>query len=65
MDRVVVSSKHGHVGAASWKRSATVVIAEVLCGGRTAEGISVDAEALCTLPHTVLLSDEVATIYEF
>ena len=28
-------------------------------------GISVDAEALRDLPHTVLLSDELATIYEF
>ena len=28
-------------------------------------GISVDAEALRDLPHTVLLSDEVAAIYEF
>ena len=28
-------------------------------------GISVDAEALRGLPHTVLLSDELATIYEF
>ncbi|TFD28654.1 hypothetical protein [Cryobacterium lyxosi] len=28
-------------------------------------GISVDAEALRELPHTVLLSDELATIYEF
>ena len=28
-------------------------------------GIAVDAEALRDLPHTVLLSDELATIYEF
>ena len=28
-------------------------------------GISVDAEALRDLPHTVLLSDELAAIYEF
>ncbi|WP_146070000.1 hypothetical protein [Cryobacterium sp. Y29] len=28
-------------------------------------GISVDAEALRELPHTVLLSDQLATIYEF
>ena len=28
-------------------------------------GISVDATALHDLPHTVLLSDELATIYEF
>ena len=28
-------------------------------------GISVDAEALRDLPHTVLLSGELATIYEF
>lgn len=28
-------------------------------------GISVDADALRNLPHTVLLSDELATIYEF
>jgi hypothetical protein len=28
-------------------------------------GISVDAEGLRDLPHTVLLSDELATIYEF
>ena len=28
-------------------------------------GISVDIEALRDLPHTVLLSDELATIYEF
>jgi hypothetical protein len=28
-------------------------------------GISVDADALRVLPHTVLLSDELATIYEF
>jgi len=28
-------------------------------------GMSVDAEALRDLPHTVLLSDELATIYEF
>jgi len=28
-------------------------------------GISVDATALRDLPHTVLLSDELATIYEF
>jgi hypothetical protein len=37
-----------------------------ICGGRTAEGgISVDATALHDLPHTVLLSDELATVYEF
>lgn len=28
-------------------------------------GIAVDAEALRDLPHTVLLSDDLATIYEF
>ncbi|TFD85772.1 hypothetical protein E3T61_16710 [Cryobacterium lactosi] len=28
-------------------------------------GIAVDAEALCDLPHTVLLSDELASIFEF
>ena len=28
-------------------------------------GISIDAEALHDLPHTVLLSGELATIYEF
>ena len=28
-------------------------------------GVSVDADALRDLPHTVLLSDELATIYEF
>lgn len=28
-------------------------------------GIAVDVEALRDLPHTVLLSDELATIYEF
>jgi hypothetical protein len=28
-------------------------------------GIAVDAEALRVLPHTVLLSDEFATVYEF
>jgi hypothetical protein len=28
-------------------------------------GIAVDAEVLRGLPHTVLLSDELATIYEF
>jgi hypothetical protein len=30
MDRGVASSKHGYVGAVSWKRSAADVIAEVL-----------------------------------
>lgn len=30
-----------------------------------ARGISIGAEALSDFPHTVLLSDELATIYEF
>ena len=84
MDRGVASSKYGHVGAVSWKRSAADVIEEVLNLARGDDaakpdsfpweayaeaaqlrGISVDAEALRDLPHTVLLSDELATIYEF
>jgi hypothetical protein len=84
MDRGVASSKYGHVGAVSWKRSAADVIAEVLnlvrgddaakpdsfpweayAEAAQLRGISVDAEALRDLPHTVLLSDELATIYEF
>jgi hypothetical protein len=34
-------------------------------GAARLRGIVVDAEALRDLPHTVLLSDELATIYEF
>ena len=83
MDRGVTSSKFGHTGAISWKRSAADVISEVLtlvqadaaegdvfpweeyARAARLRGISVDAQALRDLPHTVLLSDDLATIYEF
>jgi hypothetical protein len=83
MDRGVTSSRHGHTGTVSWKRSAADVISEVLtliqadasepgsfpwelyAQAARLRGIAVDAEALSDLPHTVLLSEELAAIYEF